>query len=202
MTCFICSTSHDCLSKFSFISFQVSRSIGDERDCCACINFIMHSAAPLLLPPALEAHISYLRIMVSKGRDVQAVVAWQQLAVLTQLGRIPRSSCDWFIDAIAAAAAGPSSPALRMALATALRSCVIAHQLSPLPLLSRFLSFTLVPEPAVSEVPCCSFTMVACPAFVFVLKFLDRRLWKRSHSWFATFQLPASMAYSFLLSLS
>ena len=131
---------------------QISRSIGDERDCCACVNYILHSAAPILLPPALEAHIASLRAIVSKGRDVQAVIAWQQLALLTQLGRIPRSSCDWIIDAIAAAAAGPSTPALRMALATALRSCVIAHQLPPLPLLSKFLSATLVPEPAVSEV--------------------------------------------------
>jgi hypothetical protein len=131
---------------------QISRSIGDERDCCACINYILHSAAPLLLPSALDAHVNSLRTIVSKGRDVQAVVAWQQLALLTQLARIPRSSCDWFIDAIAAAAAGPSTPALRMALATALRAFIIAHQLPPLPLLSRFLSCTLVPEPTSTEV--------------------------------------------------
>ncbi len=131
---------------------QISRSIGDERDCCACINYILHSSAPLLLPSALEAHVNALRSVVTICRDVQAVVAWQQLALLTQLGRIPRSSCDWFIDAIAAAAAGPSTPALRMALATALRAFIIAHQLPPLPLLSRFLSCTLVPEPASNEV--------------------------------------------------
>ncbi len=143
---------HLSLSRLFLNTFQVSRSIGDERDCCSCVNFIMHSAAPLLLPAALEAHISALRIFISKGRDVQAVVAWQQLAVLTQSGRIPRSSCDWFIDAVAAAAAGPSTPALRMAFATALRAFIISHQLPPLPILSRFLSFTLVPEPAVNEV--------------------------------------------------
>ncbi len=90
--------------------------------------------------------------MISNGRDVQAVIAWQQLAQLAQLGRIPRSSCDWFIDAVAVATAGPSSPALRMALSTALRTFVIAHQLPPLPLLSRFIARTAVPEPAVDEV--------------------------------------------------
>jgi hypothetical protein len=106
----------------------------------------------LLLPSHLDLHITSLRSVICNGRDVQAVIAWQQLALLTQLGRIPRSSCDWFIDAVAAAAAGPSSPALRMALSTALRACVVAHQLPPLPLLSRFLSCTAVPEPAVDEV--------------------------------------------------
>jgi hypothetical protein len=140
---------------------QVSRSIGDERDCCACVNYILHSAAPLLLPSVLEAHIASLRNMVSKGRDVQAVVAWQQLAVLIQSGRVPRSSCDWFVESVSTAAAGPSSPALRMALVTALRACVIAHQLSPVPILSRFLSCTLVPEPAVDEVRRCCCIMSA-----------------------------------------
>jgi hypothetical protein len=138
---------------------QVSRSIGDERDCCACVNYILHSAAPLLLPSVLEAHIASLRNVVSKGRDVQAVVAWQQLALLIQSGRIPRSSCDWFVESVYTAAAGPSSPALRMALVAALRACVIAHQLPPVPILSRFLSCTLVPEPAIDQVQscCCCF---------------------------------------------
>jgi hypothetical protein len=137
---------------FSSFPFQISRSIGDERDCCACINYILHSVAPILVPSILDVHITSLRSVVSHGRDVQAVVALQQLALLIQLGRIPRSSCDWFIDAIAASAAGPSTPALRMASATALRACVITYQLLPVPLLSRFLAFTLVPEPSLSDV--------------------------------------------------
>ncbi len=140
---------------------QVSRSIGDERDCCACVNYILHSAAPLLQPSILEAHIASLRNMVSKGRDVQAVVAWQQLALLIQSGRVSRSSFDWFVESVFAAAAGPSSPALRMALAMALRACVITHQLPPVPILTRFLSCTLVPEPAVDEVRRCSCTVCA-----------------------------------------
>jgi hypothetical protein len=159
----------------------------------------MHSAAPLLQPAALEAHVNSLRIIVSKGRDVQAIVAWQQLAVLTQLCRIPRSSCDWFIDAVAAAAAGPSSPALRMALATALRAFVIAHQLPPLPLLSRFLSFTLVPEPAVNEVRWSGVLLRVQQSHFFYCSCLCHRVWKRSRRLFVTCPSLAYLAYSFPL---
>ena len=120
---------------------QFARSFRDERDCCACINYIL----PLLPPAAisaLEAHIASLRIVVSKGRDVQAVIAWQQLVLFSQMGRVPRSSSDWFVDAIATAAVGSSSPALHMALAFSAiffrsSSPPIAVPLLPLPFLSQ-----------------------------------------------------------------
>jgi hypothetical protein len=120
---------------------QFARSFRDERDCCARINYIL----PLLLPAAisaLEAHIASLRIVFSKGRDVQAVIAWQQLVLFSQMGRVPHSSSDWFVDAIATAAVGSSSPALHMALAFSAiffrsSSPPIAVPLLPLPFLSQ-----------------------------------------------------------------